>query len=278
MPETLRGVDSDRLERSCAGRPESIRFGAGAPGIERADVFLSACRFEPHRHDTYALGITTAGVQTFGYRGERHLCLPGQLHILHPDELHDGAAGTAEGFGYRIVYVAPELVRRALGDRGLPFVPDPVHDRPGAVLEVLADIDETVDELRLASIVTALADVLAGLAGEDPGEQRVDRRAVELVRDHLAANAGHATPASELERIAGLDRFSIARQFRRAFGTSPDRYRTMRRLALARAAIAAGTPLARVAAETGFSDQSHLTRQFRRAYGLTPARWARIVA
>src|SRR5579871_5948906 len=173
MPETLRGVDSDRLERSCAGRPESIRFGAGAAGIERAEVFLSACRFEPHRHDTYALGITTAGVQTFGYRGERRVCLPGQLHILHPDELHDGAAGTAEGFGYRIVYVAPELVARALGDRGLPFVRDPVHDRPGAVLEVLADIDETVDELRLTSIVTALADVLAELAGADPGEQRV---------------------------------------------------------------------------------------------------------
>jgi AraC-like DNA-binding protein len=278
MPETLRGVDADRLERSCAARPESIRFGAGAPGVERAEVFLSACRFEPHRHDTYALGITTAGVQAFRYRGERRVCLPGQLHVLHPDELHDGAAATAAGFGYRIVYVAPELVSRALGDRGLPFVPDPVHELPGAVTEVLADIDEPVDEVRLTSIVGTLSDVLAALSGRNVDKRRVDRRAVELVRDHIAAHAREQTPAAELERIAGIDRFAIARQFRRAFGTSPDRYRTMRRLALARAAIAAGTPLARAAAEAGFADQSHLTRQFRRAYGLTPARWARIVA
>jgi len=41
-----------------------------------------------------------------------------------------------------------------------------------------------------------------------------------------------------------------------------------------RAAIQAGTPLARAAAEAGFADQSHLTRQFKRAYGITPARWA----
>jgi len=35
MPETLRGVDAARLERSCR-LTDSIRFGAGAPGIERA--------------------------------------------------------------------------------------------------------------------------------------------------------------------------------------------------------------------------------------------------
>ncbi len=56
----------------------------------------------------------------------------------------------------------------------------------------------------------------------------------------------------------------------RAFGTSPDRYRTLRRVALARAAIESGQSLAGAAAEAGFADQSHMTRQFKRTYGLTP--------
>jgi hypothetical protein len=60
-------------------------------------------------------------VQTFRYRGETRHCLPGECHILHPDELHDGRAGTPEGFGYRIVYVDPALVQQALGGRALPF-------------------------------------------------------------------------------------------------------------------------------------------------------------
>jgi AraC-like DNA-binding protein len=50
----------------------------------------------------------------------------------------------------------------------------------------------------------------------------------------------------------------------------------MRRLELARAAIASGAPLAAAAAGAGFADQSHMTRQFVRAYGLTPGRWARL--
>src|SRR5258708_30101751 len=97
MPRTLEGAVADRLERSCSRGADSIRFGAGAPGIERAEVHLSTYAFEPHRHDTYAIGITTAGVQVFGYRGSRRVCLPGQLHVLQPGESDDGAAGGAGG-------------------------------------------------------------------------------------------------------------------------------------------------------------------------------------
>src|SRR5437763_1726639 len=153
MPETLRGVDADRLERSCSGGSDWMRFGPSAHGIERAEVHLSRCAFEPHRHDTYAVGITTAGVQTFRYRGSRRVCLPGQLHVLHPDETHDGAAGTEDGFGYRILYIAPELVRDALGGRALPFVSDPVQDTSLAARQVallLADVDEPITELSCA--------------------------------------------------------------------------------------------------------------------------------
>jgi len=127
MRETLCGVNPDRLERSCTRRRDSIRFGTGAAGLERAEVYLSACTFEPHRHDTYTIGITTTGVQTFRYRGTRRVSLPGQLVILHPDETHDGAAGTDDGFGYRALYIAPELVHDALDGSGLPFVADPVQ-------------------------------------------------------------------------------------------------------------------------------------------------------
>ena len=282
MPQTLRGVDPDRLERSCSRGSNSIRFGPSAHGIERAEVFLSTCAFEPHRHDTYAIGVTTAGVQTFRYRGSRRLALPGQVHVLHPDETHDGAAGTENGFGYRILYIAPELVREALDGRELPFVADPVQEpTPAArsLAPVLADVDEPICEVGAAEIAAAVADTLVALSGSrDARRPVIDIRAVELVRDYLAAHAHEQTPAATLEKIAGIDRFTIARHFRRAFGTSPDRYRTLRRLALARAAIESGEPLARAAAESGFADQSHMTRQFRRAYGLTPGRWLALTA
>jgi len=282
MHQTLRGVDRDRLERSCAGGGDVIHLGAEAPGLSRASVRLRACAFSPHRHDTYAIGLTTAGVQTFRYRGSRRLCLPGQLHVLHPDELHDGAAATDQGFAYRIVYLDPELVREALGGGPLPFVAEPVHDqRPAAaaLVRLLADVDEPLSDLARHEAVAAAAALLCELGGTAPSDAgAIDLAAMARVREHLRAHACEQTPAAELERIAGHDRYAIARQFRRAYGTSPDRYRTLRRLDLARSAIEAGTPLAEAALDAGFADQSHMTRQFRRAYGMTPGRWAAIAA
>ena len=270
------------LNDPAAGRSDSIRFGPSAYGIERAEVYLSTRGFDPHRHDTYGIGITTAGVQTFGYRGSQRVCLPGQLHVLHPDETHDGGPGTEDGLGYRILYIPPELVRGALGGRALPFVADPVQEPIPAVRPIaslLADIDDPISELSCAEIAVAVGDCLLSLSGRpDRRRATVDIRAVELVREYLAAHAREQTPASTLEKIAGTDRFTITRHFRWAFGTSPDRYRTLRRLALAQAAIESGQSLAQFAAEAGFADQSHMTRQFKRTYGLTPTRWRALTA
>jgi AraC-like ligand binding domain len=109
---TLSPGGGRRLERLCKRGSDRIRIASGAEGIERMEAHLHGQAFAPHRHDTYAIGITLSGIQTFRFRGERWHCLPGQCHILHPDETHDGGAGTDAGFCYRIVYVDPGLVRK----------------------------------------------------------------------------------------------------------------------------------------------------------------------
>ncbi len=63
------------LNDPAAGRSDSIRFGPSAYGVER-EVYLSTRGFDPHRHDTYGIGVTTAGVQVFRYRGSQRVCLP----------------------------------------------------------------------------------------------------------------------------------------------------------------------------------------------------------
>ncbi|GAA5037177.1 AraC family transcriptional regulator [Thermocatellispora tengchongensis] len=259
-----------------------MRFGGGAAGIERLEAALVGVAFAPHRHDTYAVGVTLAGVQTFRYRGEPRHCLPGEWHVLHPDEVHDGAAGTDDGFGYRIVYLDPALVRDSLGGGPLPFVADPVI-RAGRVDPALAaclrDIDDPLDDAEAAEVTVAVADTLrAHAGGRAAGPARLDLPALGRVRELLVADPLTRHRAEDFERVSGLDRWTLARQFRAAFGTSPTRFRTMRRLDRARALIRAGHALGEVAAAAGFADQSHLTRMFKRAYGLTPAAWAAALA
>jgi AraC-like DNA-binding protein len=251
-----------------------IRIAPGTEGIERLEAF------SPHRHDTYAIGITLAGVQRFRYRGTQQQCLPGQCHVLHPDELHDGGAGTDDGFGYRILYVDPALVQSALHGRPLPFVAQPVLDAArlralGGAREIW-DFDAAIDdEVLRTELVVAVAQLLANAASGQPrAPGSLELAGLGRVRDHIAATPTERPEMAALERLSGLDRWSLARQFRAAFGTSPSRFRTLRQLDAVRRLLRRGSSLADAADAAGFADQSHMSRQFKQAYGLTPARWS----
>ncbi len=282
MQERLPDGRNDRLEGLCApfgARDTRIRIGAGCAGIERLEARFRGRAFAPHRHDTYAIGITLAGIQIFRYRGVGRHCLPGQCHILHPDELHDGASGTDDGFAYRIVYVDPALIQQALGGRPLPFVPDPVVDLTACQREALSsswDMEAPVDDLARSEIAAAVADLVSAVSPEGTGRRttRLCLAGLLRVRDLLAARPARRPSIEELERVAGLDRWSLARQFRSAFGTSPSRFRTLRQLDAVRRSVRRGSRLVEAALQAGFADQSHMSRQFKLAYGLTPARWA----
>ncbi len=82
--------------------------------VERIEAYFAGHGYDPHRHDTYAIGQTLAGVQSFRYRRSQRHSLPGGCLVLHPDELHDGEAGSQEGFRYRMLYVEPALIQRRL--------------------------------------------------------------------------------------------------------------------------------------------------------------------
>jgi AraC-like DNA-binding protein len=271
------------LERLCrVPSADRLEFAPEGDGLLRLEASLSAHAYRPHRHDTYAIGITLAGVQRYNYRKSCRESLPGEIVVLHPDELHDGEAGTEIALLYRMLYIRPEAVRDALGTRArsLPFVRDghskdrrlakavlgAVEDfsRPLAPLEV----DEAV--LEVAEGLLALDRDVASKRGKPRGVPTVVRRARELL-DEVGCGA---KTSHDLEVATGLSRFDLARHFRRAFGTSPHRYLLMRRLERAREMVCdPRMPLAEIAVAAGFADQAHFTRQFRKAFGFTPGLW-----
>jgi AraC-like DNA-binding protein len=258
-----------------------IRRAPAQGGIERIEAFFQHNAYALHRHDTYAIGRTLAGVQSFHYR--RNVCnsLPGGTMVLHPDETHDGQAGTEEGFRYRMIYVEPALFQAALGGKPLPFIEGGLSNDPrlaAATNALLEQFDTALDPLEQDDALFDLAHALDAVSGARPLRASADFRAALVARDYMHDALERPVTLDELAAVAGRDRWSLSRDFRAFFGTSPHRYLTMRRLDAVRDALLRGVTLVDAAAAAGFADQSHMTRHFVGAYGVTPSRWLKMVS
>ena len=262
---------------------DHIQVDPGDGSLQRLAARFGGHAYDLHRHETYAVGLTLWGAQSFHYRGSLSTSAAGQVMVIHPDEMHDGHAGVDEGFAYRMLYIDPGAVSIALDSAATPFVPDVVADDAALAAqlqEAFADFPRPLEPIAADAIVGRVAELLsarcdsAAKPRRQPTALRAAHRAVGRARDFLVAEAPRIVASQELERVSGLDRFALARHFRAAYGTSPHRFQVGRRLARAQGLIARSTALSEVAAATGFADQSHLTRHFAARFGLTPGRWA----
>lgn len=248
--------------------------------IERMEAFFSGYGFSPHRHDTYALGITLNGVHNFRYQKSIQHSMPGNAVIIHPDELHDGEAGTEAGFHYKILYIQPEIIQQVLGGKPLPFIPGGVSSDQriiAAISCMLANLGSPLDSLEEDDGIYDIAQALNDASSKKKQRKKLNYKAAELARQFILDASNETITMDHLEQVSDTDRWSLSRDFRALFGTSPYRYLSLRRLDKAKNMIISGMALVDVAAACGFTDQSHMTHHFSKTYGIPPGRWAKLM-
>ena len=116
----------------------------------------------------------------------------------------------------------------------------------------------------------------AGRAGVATGP--CDSGWLRTVRDRLHESTPRIVSLHELGEIVERHPAHVARAFRQVYGVTVTSYARARRLEWATVAVAStDDPLARIALDAGFADQSHFTRSFRHHHGVTPGRYRELV-
>jgi AraC family transcriptional regulator len=93
------------------------------------------------------------------------------------------------------------------------------------------------------------------------------RRVMDFVQAHLDQDLS----LESLAQQTGFSPYHFTRLFRQATGESPHQFVLRQRIERARHLLKEKeVPLAHVAKESGFADQSHFTQVFKRHFGLTP--------
>ncbi|MGH3094373.1 MAG: helix-turn-helix domain-containing protein [Streptosporangiales bacterium] len=143
----------------------------------------------------------------------------------------------------------------------------------GVPADELRDRTPDLDELWSAAEVRALADRVAAdpsSALEAWAAERFTSRQVDVLGPVVFRMARTGTAVAVMASELGLSARQLYRRCLPLFGYGPRRLARVLRLGRALDQARTGAPLALVAAECGYADQTHLSREVRALVGTTP--------
>ena len=136
-----------------------------------------------------------------------------------------------------------------------------------------------LDHILSDALNTALAVQITRLCGDPTAitlepSNGLSRERLSRVCDYIETHLDDRLTLANLAGVACLSPYHFSRSFKQAVGVGPQRYVMHRRVERAKALMRrTDRPLALIAQEVGFADQSHLTAVFRREIGVTPGQF-----
>ena len=227
-----------------------------------------------HEHETHTICYVRDGAFREYIRGRELFCRPASVKFTPAGERHANRfdLGDARGLMVEVDPAFAEALRPLAG-----VLEEPRQFEGGLVGGAAARLARELDrssEDNPAAVEGWVVELVAAAARRPAPRHGTGgawlRRAREILHAEFTGPLGLTALA---ERVA-VHPVTLARGFRRAFGCPVGEY--LRRLRLDWAAdhlLATDVPIAAIAAEAGFADQSHFCRVFRRETGWTPAGW-----
>jgi AraC-like DNA-binding protein len=252
--------------------------------VELLHAYYVQHAYPRHSHDYYVISLIERGRQSFTHQGTKHRTPPGGLILINPGAVHTGEAADTQGFELRALYPSVSLMETAAfelrGYRALPFFKEVLVDHRWAANSIsalhkaiLGGADMLECESRLLWMMTELIRRYADMGSTDQHLGQ-EKRTIRQVRQYIDDHFSESITLNMLAQRVSLSPYYLLRAFRAEVGMPPYAYLESVRIRHTQRLIKVGMPLAEVAAEVGFSSQSHMTRQFKKIIGVTPGQYA----
>ncbi len=264
-----------------------LKTGMGNIQLLQASFYRQ--NFARHSHDDFPLGVIEKGALSFYFRRQNLVAPEGTVNLSYPGEVHDGHSNDRSGWHYRMFYFDLEFLETVFREMhgkssNLPFFPNGVINDT-ALANLLKELHQSIEHGMLTQLETEwfLVNILAYMifrhsdqkcwvkpvARRHPGVDRV----IDFIGDSYQKDVG----LRELADMAGLSPYHFCRLFEKQTGITPYSHLIQTRVKEARRRLSTQQPIADIALDVGFADQSHLTRRFRQVFGITPNKYRNMV-
>jgi AraC family transcriptional regulator len=256
--------------RSAAGLPDRRRLFSGF--MLKEAVYRAGARLAVHSHEQAVLSIAVSGGTMISLGPSEEWCDADSLLYLPAGSPHSNTYPKAATRLH--IEVTPRFWFDAADGRPAPAGGALRHAIADELRRAVLKAFASGDDLCTVELTVGLGDVIGLLAGKKSTRARSMRPDHWLLRlrEFLIAHCSDPMSTSALTRVTGRHPVHISREFRQHFGKTISEFVREQRVRRAAQILTADSrPLASIAVECGFYDQSHFTNAFRECVGTTPA-------
>ena len=242
-------------------------------------------KFPNHFHEHYVIGFIEKGQRYLSCKNKEYTTSTGDLLLFNPFDSHTCEQIDDKVLDYRCINIKPEIMKKTVfeitGKNYLPKFNQPVIFR-SELVPLLQELHYIIMEEELdfkkEELFFFLIEQLIEEHTEPNLQSNLENTNIEIqaVCDYLENNYAEHIILDELSTIAGMNKYSLLRNFTKLKGFTPYRYLENIRVNKAKKLLEKGVEPIDAAIQTGFVDQSHFTNFFKNFIGLTPKQYQNI--
>jgi AraC-like DNA-binding protein len=235
-------------------------------------VEIKRCRninhsYKSHVHNELSLGYIVEGSTDLSFNDNILLYEAGDGVIIPPLMTHRCVPKDINQWAYVMLFVDPTYYQDVVNfSSAKKLTGIQVQKLIGFIEHLLIEkIPETLENI--------LIELLLEFEDKDSSETTTTDTSdiVKLIHDYILSHVKDVITLDKLEQISGLNKFSIIRNFKKLYTTTPAAYHLQYRVAEAKRLFSNGVDVFDICEELRFYDQAHLIREFKKMYGITPA-------
>ena len=244
-----------------------------ADGVEVKRCRKTIHSYKMHMHNELTIGYIEEGSTTVVLGEKEYKFSAGDAMIIPPLMSHMCSPDDIEKWQTVILYVSPYYYENAAEFQGAYQLS---KENVENMLELLRAIDDAADGAYVENLVIELLlDCAEDYRNNDEQEHADESRLAADVAEHIKDNYLKDITLSELEYRFGINKFTIIRNFKRKYNTTPISYQLQLKLAEAKNMLSRGLEVLDVCDELKFYDQAHFIKEFKKMNGITPAAYVK---
>jgi len=233
-------------------------------------VEIKLCSKEPHAykhhvHKELSLGYIVEGTTDLTLHDRTIHYRDGNGVIIPPLMTHKCAPNDIDHWSYAMLFVDPDY----FGD--LVCFPRARKLTGAQALKLKGFIDRLMNDQYMESLESVLIDLLLEFGETNPAEIAADADDhSRMIHDYIIQHVNDVITLDQLQEMAGQNKFTIIRNFKKAYVTTPAAYHLQNRVAEAKRMLGKGMDVFDICEALKFYDQAHFIREFKKMYGITP--------